>query len=83
MIVRTRWAVNPATPGVTELPPEDAPAAEPMARLIVVEVPREKTTLHASPEPAETIDLADCKLLVFRKDLYRGQRWGAKIALSD
>ena len=81
MIVRTRWTAEPGAAGATGLPPEDAPAAEPMARVIVLEIPRERTAIPTMPEPAETIDLADSRLLVFRQDLYRGEHWDAEINL--
>ena len=75
MMVQAGFEADLRPQGEVKLPPESALAAEPLARLIVVEVPTALAGVASSPEPAETIDLPGSRLLVFRRDLYQEERF--------
>ena len=75
MLVWSRAAAELAEAGPVLLPPEDRPAVEPLARLILVEQPRGRERIRISEEPQSRGDRADTELLVFRRLLYRGEGW--------
>jgi serine/threonine protein kinase/tetratricopeptide (TPR) repeat protein len=76
MIVQVAFDTLLRPGGEVTLPPETALVAEPMARLIVVELPAALAGVRSSPAPSETIDLPDSRLLIFRRHLFREERLG-------
>lgn len=79
MIVQVGLESDTRPAGEVTLPPETAVAAEPMARLIVVEVPRDLAGVASTPGPSETIELPDSRWLVFRRHLFREEQFGVTL----
>lgn len=91
MIVRTAFVTALPEAGELRLPPDDEPAAIPETRLILVQLPHAAGRAGgdsravpdgpvASPAPDETIDLPESRLLVFRRQLRRGDAFAVTLA---
>jgi len=72
-------ALSPSALSPSALSPSDAwPAPEPLVRILVLERHAEQAPAASwRNEPERTIELGDRQLLVFRRDLFRDERFPA------